>query len=140
MEGVANQLVAAGDDVLVAETAGHGQRQFIVLGLFHQMEHLFELLPGFRWLTIQALGQQHGEPAWVHLEHAANHSGIHPLGTRGDQVVALLGEGAGHQLDQMNGHHRHVAAPQDSNPSLAAVLEHGQLLGQGVDPIKGRKI
>jgi hypothetical protein len=31
-----------------------------------------------------------------------------------------------------------MAASQDRNPPLAAVLEHGQLLGQGVDPVEGR--
>ena len=38
MEGKANQLVTAADDFLVAEAAGDRQGQFIVLGLFHQMQ------------------------------------------------------------------------------------------------------
>ena len=140
MEGVADQLVTAGDDLVVAEAAGHRQGQFVVLGLLHQVQHLLQLLPGFAWLAIQALGQQHGEPGRINLQHAADHGRIHPLGAGGDQVVPLLGQGAGHQLHQMDRNHRHVATAQDGNPAFAPVLEHGQFLGKGVDPAQCRKI
>jgi hypothetical protein len=40
----------------------------------------------------------------------------------------------------MDRHHRHMAAAEDGDPALAAVLKHRQLLGQRVDPVEGRKI
>jgi hypothetical protein len=49
-----------------------------------------------------------------------------------------MGQGPGHQLDQVDRYHRHVPAPQDRDPAFAPVLEHGQLLGEGVDPVEGR--
>jgi hypothetical protein len=33
-----------------------------------------------------------------------------------------------------------MAAAQDGDATLAAILEHGQLLGQGIDAIDSRKI
>ena len=140
MEGVADQLVTAADDFVVAEAAGHRQRQLIVLGLLDQMQHLLQLVPRFQGLALHALGQQHGQPGRIHIQNAADHSRVDPLGTGGDQVVAFLGEGAGHQLHQMNRDHRHMTAAEDRNPALAPVLEHRQFLGQGVNPVESRKI
>ena len=140
MESEANQLVTAGNDLLVAEAAGHRQGQLIVLGLFHQVQHPLQQLAGFPRLMVQALGQQDGEAAGINVQHAANHRSIDPLGTGGDQVVAFLGQGAGHQFDQVNSHHGQMATAQDCNAPLAPVLEHGQLLGQGIDPIDRWKI
>ena len=54
--------------------------------------------------------------------------------------MALLRQGAGHQFHQMDRHHGHMAAAEDGDPALAAVLEQGQFLSQGVDPVEGRKI
>jgi hypothetical protein len=38
----------------------------------------------------------------------------------------------------MHRHHGHVAAAEDGDAALAAVLQHGQLLGQRVNPVEGR--
>ena len=96
MEGVTNQLIATTDDVLVAEAACHRQGQLIVLWLLHQMQHSLQLIARLSGLAIEALGQKHGEPGRINLQHAANHRRINALGSRGDQIVTLLGQGAGH--------------------------------------------
>ena len=54
--------------------------------------------------------------------------------------MALLHQGAGQQLDQVDGHHRHVARAKDGDPSLPGVLQQSKLLSQRVDPIESRQI
>ena len=44
MKRQAYQLITARDDVLIAETAGHRQRQIVVLWLFNQMQYLIQLI------------------------------------------------------------------------------------------------
>ena len=54
--------------------------------------------------------------------------------------MAFLGQGARHQLDQMQGHDRTMTAAENGDAPLAPVLEHGQFLSQDIDPIERRKI
>ena len=54
--------------------------------------------------------------------------------------MAFLHQGAGHQFNQVNCHHRDVPATKNRDPSLSLVLQKSQLLRQGVDPIKGWEI
>ena len=54
--------------------------------------------------------------------------------------MPLLGQRAGDQFDQMNGHHWHMAATKNCDPPFSLVLKQGQFLGQGVHPIEGRKV
>jgi hypothetical protein len=81
VEGIADQLVAAADDLLIAEAAGHRQRQLVILGLLHQVQHPLQLVARLAGLAIEALGQQHCEFGRVHLEHAADHRRVDTLGT-----------------------------------------------------------
>ena len=140
MEGKADKLIAATDDFLVAEAAGDRQGQLIVLGLFDQMQYPIKLLPRFGRLAIQALRQQHREAGRFHIKDTADHGRIDALGTGGHQIVSLLGQGAPHEFNQMDGHHGHMATAKNGNAPLAPVLEHGQLLGQRVDPTNCWKI
>ena len=54
--------------------------------------------------------------------------------------MTFLHQGAGHQLNQVNGHHRDVTATKNRDPSLSLVLQQGQLLRERIDPIKGWEI
>ena len=54
--------------------------------------------------------------------------------------MALLHQGAGQQLHQVDGHHRHVARAKDGDPSLPGVLQQSEFLRQRVDPIESRQI
>ena len=54
--------------------------------------------------------------------------------------MALLGQGTSDQFHQMNGNDRNVPTTENRDSALALVLQQSQFLGQGVDPIKGRKI
>ena len=54
--------------------------------------------------------------------------------------MALLHQRAGQQFHQMDRNHRHMTSAKDGDAALAGVLQQSQLLGQGVDPIKGWQI
>ena len=54
--------------------------------------------------------------------------------------MAFLSQGTSHKLNQMNGNDRYMTTTENRYPTLALVLQKCELLGQGVDPIKGRKI
>ena len=54
--------------------------------------------------------------------------------------MTFLHQGASHQLDQMNRDDGYMTATENRDTSLTFVLQQGQLLGQGVDPIKGWEI
>ena len=140
MKRKADQLIATVDDLLIAEAAGHRQRQIILFWFIDQVKHPFKQVSDLTRLTIEALGKQHRELGGVHLQHATDHGGIHALRTRCDQGVAFLHEGAGHQLNQMNRHHRDVTATKNRDPPLSLVLQQGQLLRERIDPIKGWEI
>jgi hypothetical protein len=105
--------------------AGDRQGQFIVLGLFDQVQDPIKLLPRFGRLAIQALGQEHREAGGFHIKDTADDGRIDPLGTGGHQVVSLLSQGAPHEFNEMDGHHWHMATAKDGNAALAPVLKHG---------------
>ena len=79
MKREANQLITPIDNLLVAQTAGHGQRQIVLFRLVHKMQHPIQKISDFRDLSIQTLRQQHGELGGVHFKAAPNHSGVHTL-------------------------------------------------------------
>ena len=54
--------------------------------------------------------------------------------------MAFLGQGTSHKLNEMNGNDRDMPTAENRDPTLALVLQKCELLGQSVDPIKGRKI
>ena len=54
--------------------------------------------------------------------------------------MAFLGQGPSHKLNQMNGNNRDMPTAKNRDSPLALVLQECEFLGQGVDPIKGRKI
>ena len=54
--------------------------------------------------------------------------------------MAFLGQGPSDQFNQMNGNNRDMPAAENRNPPFALVLQKCEFLGQGVNPIKGRKI
>ena len=140
MKGQTDQLIAAVDDLLIAEAAGHRQRQIILLGLLDQVQHPIQQITDFDRLTIQALGKQNRELGRFDLQNATDDGRIDPLRAGRDQRMPLLNEGARHKLDQMNRNHRHMAAAEHSDAALSLVLQQRQLLSQGVHPIKRRKI
>lgn len=74
-----DQLITAADDLLIAETAGHGQGQIILLRLVHQMQNLIEEIADFRRLTIETLWKKHSELCSIHLQATANHSRVYAL-------------------------------------------------------------
>ena len=47
---------------------------------------------------------------------------------------------SGDQLDQVDGDHGNMTTSEDGNPPCSLVLEQGQFLGKGVDPVHCRKI
>ena len=51
-----------------------------MLRFLHQVQHMLKLVARLDRLALQALRQQHGEATGVHLQHAADHGGVHPLG------------------------------------------------------------
>lgn len=51
-----NQLLAAGNNFLIAEGTGFCEGQVIVFGLLHQVHHLVQLLAGLARLALKTLG------------------------------------------------------------------------------------
>ena len=104
------------------------------------MQHTVKQIADFRRLPVEALGQQHRELRCINVQTSADHSGIHPLGSRCDQRVTFLHQRPGHQFNEVDGDNWHMTAAQDGNPSFAFVLQQRQFLRQGVNPIEGWKI
>ena len=81
MKRETNQLIAPIDNLLVAQTAGHGQRQIVLFRLVHKVQHPIQKISDLRDLPIQALRQQHGELGGINFKTAPNYGSIHPLGS-----------------------------------------------------------
>ena len=54
--------------------------------------------------------------------------------------MSLLGQRARNQFNEVNGHHRNMAASEDGDAPLTLVLKQGQFLSKGVDLVQCRKI
>ena len=74
-----NQLITTADDLLIAETAGHGQGQIILFRLFHQMQDLIEKVANFWRLTIETLREEDSELSRIDLEATSDHSRVNAL-------------------------------------------------------------
>ena len=79
MKRETNQLITSIDDLLIAQTAGHWQRQIVLLGLVHKVQNPVQEISDFRDLSIETLGQQHGELGRINFKTPSNHRSIHPL-------------------------------------------------------------
>ena len=79
MESQTDQLVTTADDVLIAETAGHRQRQIIVLRLLNQMQNTLKLITDLRPLTTETLRQKHREFGGIDSKDASDHRSIDAL-------------------------------------------------------------
>ena len=122
MKREADQLITPVDDFLVAQTAGHWQGEIVLLGLVHKVQHPIQKISDFRNLSIEALGQQHGELRRINFKTPSNHGSIHALRSRCHQGMAFLHERACNQFDQMNRHNRHMPTAKDGDSSLTFIL------------------
>ena len=111
-----------------------------MLRLLDEMQHSLELIADLRPLATEALGKKHREPRGIHGENPTNDGCIDTLRSRGHQRMTFLSQRTGDQFDQMNRHDRNMATAKNGNPPFSLVLEQGQFLSEGVDPVQCRKI
>ena len=140
MERQTNQLIAARDDVLITETAGHRQRKVIILWLFNEMQHLLKLILNLRSLAAQTLGKQNSELRRINSQNSSDYRSIHPLCSGGNKGMTFLSQGPCNQFNEMDRHHRDMATAENGDTTLPLVLQQGKLLSKGVDLVKRRKI
>lgn len=122
VEGKADQLLAARHDRLVAEGAGFRQRQVVILGMFNQVNDLFQLFPRFSGLAIETLGQNHRQQIGVRSHRTPNHSRVGSLSTGSHQTIARQHESVAHHLNQVLVRDRNVARSKNGNTLGAGLL------------------
>ena len=128
MKGKTNELLAARDNLLVAQGAGLRKGEMVILRAFHQMHHLLQLFPRFSGLTLQALRQDHGQQIGVCSHCPFNRSRVSAGRTGGDQAIIRQHQCVAHHFDQILMGNRNVARSQESNPLGASLLNRGQFL------------